>query len=276
MRRALRRIAHGLLGRVGAGPLESPEFRSTVMPHEPTTITTRDGDCPAHVFTPADGRGGPAILFYMDAGGVRPAVLGMAARLADAGYVVLLPDLFYRYGPYGPFDPTEVFKGDVRAILGPLMATTGNATAAEDTGAFLAFLDTRADVRGDKVGAVGFCMGGGMAIAAAGTWPNRFAAVASFHGGNLATDAPDSPHRYAPALEAEVYIAAAAHDDSYPPAMAERLERALGAAQVRYGAEIYPAAHGWMKPDVPAYDEVAAERGWRELLAFFDRTLGGR
>ena len=84
----------------------------------------------------------------------------MAERLSAAGYVVLLPDLFYRFGTYGPFDPKEVFKGDFRAILGPLVITTGNAKAAEDTEAFLAYLDTRADVAGSKVGAVGFCMGG--------------------------------------------------------------------------------------------------------------------
>src|SRR3546814_785294 len=113
----------------------------------------------------------------------------MAQRLADAGYIVLLPDLFYRYGPYGPLVPTEVFKGDVGAILGPLMATTGNVKAAEDTAGFLAYLDTRTDVAGDKVGAVGFCMGGGMAITSAATHSDHFAAVASFHGGDLA-----SPH----------------------------------------------------------------------------------
>jgi carboxymethylenebutenolidase len=243
------------------------------MSHETTTITTRDGKCPAYVFTPAADRNGPAIIFYMDAGGIRPAVLAMAERLSEAGYVVLLPDLFYRYGSYGPFDPKEVFKGDFRAILGPLMATTSNAKAAEDTEAFLACLDGRPDVRGDKVGAVGFCMGGGMAIAAAGTRPDRFAAVASFHGGGLATDAPDSPHTYAPRLKAELYIAAAENDGSYPPAMSERFERALDEAHVQYRAETYPAAHGWMKPDFPVYDETAAERGWHEMLAVFDRIL---
>ncbi|MDO6414965.1 dienelactone hydrolase family protein [Sphingomonas sp. BIUV-7] len=243
------------------------------MPHERTTITTRDGECPADLFTAGDGRPGPAIIFYMDAGGIRPAVRGMAERLADAGYVVLLPDLFYRYGPYGPFDPKELFKGDFRAVIGPLVATTGNVKAAEDSEAFLAYLDGRADVQGDKVGAVGFCMGGGMAIAAAGAWPDRFAAVASFHGGNLATETPGSPHSYAPRLKAELYIAAAENDGGYPPAMAQQFETALNQAQVRYRAETYPAAHGWMKPDFPVYDEAAAERGWREMLAFFDRTL---
>ena len=244
------------------------------MPHEQVTITTRDGECPAHVFTSEPGGHGPAVIVYMDAGGIRPATMAMAERLSATGYVVLLPDLYYRYGAYGPFDPKELFAGDIRAILGPLIATTGNLKAAEDTEAFLGYLDTRSDVAGDKVGAVGFCMGGGMAIAAAGTWPDRFAAVVSFHGGNLASDAPGSPHTYAPKLQAELYIAAAENDGSYPPAMAAQFERALDEAHVRYRAETYPAAHGWMKPDFPVYDEAAAERGWREMLAFFERTLG--
>ena len=208
------------------------------------------------------------------AGGIRPAMLEMATRLADAGYVVLLPDLFYRYGPYGPLVPKEVFKGDVGAILGPLMATTGNDKAAEDTGAFLAFLDTRKDIAGVKIGAVGFCMGGGMAIAAAATYPNRFAAVASFHGGNLATDAPTSPHLLVPGLAAEVYIASADNDDSYPASMAARLEEALTKAGVHYRAEMYAgASHGWMVPDFPVYDPDAADRGWKVMLALFDRTV---
>ncbi len=243
------------------------------MPREDTALTTQDGLCPTHVFS-AEGHGtGPAIVFFMDAGGIRPAVFEMAQRLADAGYLVLVPDLYYRHGAYGPFDPVEVLKGDFRAVLGPLMATTGNAKAARDVGTLLAFLDARRDVEGRKVGAVGFCMGGGMAIAAAGTYPDRFAAVASFHGGNLATDAPDSPHAYAPRLKARLYIAAATNDTSYPPEMAGRLETALREAGVPFQAETYPAAHGWMKPDFPVFDEAAAERGWREMLAFFKREL---
>lgn len=211
----------------------------------------------------------------MDAGGVRTAMLDMAQQLADAGYVVLLPDLFYRYGPYGPFVPKEVFAGDFRALLGPLMATTGNDKAAQDTEAFLAYLDTSDDVAGRKAGAVGFCMGGGMAVASAGTYPDRFAAAASFHGGNLATDAPTSPHLLAPKSMAEVYIAAAENDGSYTPAMAERLERSPMQVGVRYATQTYPAAHGWMMPDFPVYDHAAAERGWGEMLALFGRTLHG-
>ena len=245
------------------------------MPNEHVTIRTHDGDCPSHVMTPTSGGPWPAVIFYMDAGGIRPAMLDMALRLAEAGYVVLLPDLFYRYGPYEAFVPKDVFAGDFRAILGPLMATTGNDKAAEDTEAFLAFLDTRNEVAGDRVGAVGFCMGGGMALAAAGTHPDRFAVAASFHGGNLATDAPTSPHLFAPNLKAEVYIAAAENDGSYPTAMAERFERSLTEAGVRFTTRTYPAAHGWMMPDFPVYDPEAAEHGWSEMLALFRRTLHG-
>lgn len=244
------------------------------MPHERLTIPTSDGECPTFVFTPTSGeRPWPAVIVYMDAGGIRPTLIDMAQRLADAGYVVLLPDIFYRYGPYGPFVPREVFAGDFRAVLGPLMATTDNLKAAQDTGALLAYLATRGDVAGIRIGAVGFCMGGGMAIAAAGTWPKRFAAVASFHGGRLATDDPASPHLLAPQLQAELYIAAAENDASYPPDMAERFEAALDEAGVRYRAETYPAAHGWMKPDFPVYDHDQAERGWSEMLDLFARTL---
>ncbi|MBN3726550.1 dienelactone hydrolase family protein [Burkholderia sp. Ac-20379] len=246
------------------------------MAQEKVDVTTQDGVCPVYVFTGAAARPAPAIVFYMDAGGIRPGAKQMAQRLADAGYVVLLPDLFYRHGAYGPLDPIELFKGDFMAVIGPLMATTGNAKAADDTGALLRYLSTRDDVLGERIGAVGFCMGGGMAIAAAGTYPERFAAAASFHGGNLATDQPDSPHRFAPRLKAEVYIAAADADRLYPPEMAQRFESALDAAGVQYTAETYAgAAHGWMKPDFPVFDAASAERGWATMIGFFDRVLKG-
>jgi carboxymethylenebutenolidase len=243
------------------------------MPYQQVKIRTKDGECPCHVMTPAGTGPWPGVIFYMDAGGIRPGVVAMARRLADAGYVVLLPDMFYRFGAYGPFVPAELFAGDFRAVIGPLMATTGNDKAAEDTAAFLAYLDARGDVAGRKLGAVGFCMGGGMAIAAAGTYPDRFGAVASFHGGNLATDAVTSPHLLAAQIKAEIYIAAAEHDGSYPPEMAARFETALTQAGVRYSADTYAAAHGWMKPDFPVYNHAEAERGWAAMLALFARTL---
>jgi carboxymethylenebutenolidase len=244
------------------------------MAHEQVSIRTKDGDCPAQVLTPERTGSRPAVIMYMDGLGIRPALVGMAERLAENGYVVLLPDLFYRFGEYEPMEPRVVFAGDFRALIGPMMATTDNRKAAEDTEAFIAYLDTRSDVRPPKIGTVGFCMGGGMALTAAGVFPERIAAAASFHGGNLATDAPTSPHVLSPRIKAEVYVAGADHDQSYPPEMAERLERAFTEAGVRHRSETYRgAAHGWMKPDFPVYDEAAAERGWTELLALFERNL---
>jgi carboxymethylenebutenolidase len=154
------------------------------------------------------------------------------------------------------------------------MATTDNHKAAADTAAFLAYLDGRDDVAGKKVGTVGFCMGGGMALSAAGFYPERIAAAASFHGGNLATDLPVSPHLLAPRMKAEVYVAGADNDQGYPPEMAQRLDAALTQAGVRHKCEVYEGKlHGWMKPDMPVFDAKAAERGWKELFALYSRAL---
>jgi len=244
------------------------------MKQEQVSISAKDGPCAAQVFTP-DGAGPwPAVIFYMDAFGIRPAMMEMAGHVASAGYVVLLPDLFYRFGPYGPLAPKEVLAGDFRAIIGPMMSSTDNHKTAEDTAAFLAYLDTRSDVQGKKVGTVGFCMGGGMALTAAGYYPDRVAAAVSFHGGNLATDQPTSPHLLAPKIKAELYVAGADNDHSYPLEMADRLEAALTKAGVKHVCEIYEGmAHGWMKPDMPVYNAGAAERGWGELFALYRRTL---
>jgi len=244
------------------------------MAHEQAIIDMPAGRCRAHVFTPAGKGPWPAIIVYMDAFALRPALFELGQRLANTGYVVLLPDLFYRFGRYDPLVPKELFAADWRAAVGPMMATTDPLKGAEDTGTFLEYLDSRADVTGPKVAVVGFCMGGGMALAAAGRFPDRIAAVASFHGGRLATDAPTSPHLLLPNVQAELYIAGADNDASYPPDMKERLEAAMDEAGVTYRSETYEgAAHGWMKPDFPVYDEEAAERGWREMLALFERTL---
>jgi len=214
------------------------------------------------------------VIFYMDAFGIRPGMIQMATHLAGKGYVVLLPDLYYRFGDYAPLTPSEVLKGDFRATIGPMMASTDNHKAGDDTAAFIAYLDTRADVAGKKIGTVGFCMGGGMALTAAAYHPDRIAAAVSFHGGNLATDQPTSPHLLLPKIKAELYIAIADNDQSYPPAMAQRFEAALKDAGVKHKSELYPGkAHGWMKPDLPVYDAQAAEKGWSELLALYARTL---
>jgi carboxymethylenebutenolidase len=246
------------------------------MSHEQISIRTRDGECPAHVFKPAGPGPWPAAIFYMDGLGIRPTLFQMGRRLADGGYVVLLPDLFYRAGPYAPLEPKTVFaSGDVMGAIGHLFHSTDNRRAAEDSEAFLAYLDTRADVAPGKVGTTGYCMGGAISLTVAGTYPGRIAAAASFHGGNLATDSALSPHRLAPKIKGRIYVASADQDKSYPPEMAERLEQALSDAGVDHRCEIYPGAlHGWTMADFPVYDAPAAERHWRELLALFADRLG--
>ncbi|HVT53537.1 MAG TPA: dienelactone hydrolase family protein [Dongiaceae bacterium] len=248
------------------------------MSHERVSIRTKDGDCPAHVFTPADTQAGkwPAAIFFMDGLAIRPTLFQMGQRLADAGYVVLLPDLFYRAGPYEPLDPKKVFaSGNPREALKHLFSSTDNKRAAEDASAFIAYLDTRKDVAGKAIGTTGYCMGGGMSLTVAGTYPDRVAAAASFHGGNIATDSELSPHLLAPKMKGRIYVAGADKDSSYPPEMAERMEQALSDAHVDHRCEIYPdALHGWTMPDFPIYNEPAAERHWRELTALFKAKLG--
>lgn len=247
------------------------------MSHEEIAVRTQDGTCPVHVFTPREGSGPwPAVIFCMDGLAIRPALIEMGQRMADGGFVVLLPDLFYRAGPYEPLDPKVIFAGgSVREKLGALISTTDTRRAAQDAAAFLAHIDSRSDVKGRKVGTTGYCMGGGIALAIAGTYPDRIAAAASFHGGNLATDEPTSPHLFAPKIKARVYIGVADNDASYPPEMAEQFESALADAGVDYRSELYEGAlHGWTMTDFPIYDEPAAERHWRELFKLFGETLG--
>jgi carboxymethylenebutenolidase len=246
------------------------------MSHEQISIRTRAGECPAHVFKPAGQGPWPAAIFYMDGLGIRPTLFEMGQRLADGGYVVLLPDLFYRAGPYEPLEPKKVFaSGDVMGAIGHLFHSTDNRRAVEDTEAFLSYLDTRGDVAGNKIGTTGYCMGGGISLTVAGTYPDRIAAAASFHGGNLATDSELSPHRLTPKIKGRIYVAGADKDNSYPLEMAKRLENALSDAGVDHRCEIYPGAlHGWTMADFPVYDPPAAERHWRELSALFADRLG--
>jgi len=245
------------------------------MSHEQISVRTRDGDCPVHVFTTQGSGPWPAVIFYMDGLAIRPTLLQMGQRLADAGYLVLLPDLFYRAGPYAPLVPKDVFaSGDVMSVIGHLFRSTDNRRAAEDTEAFLAYLDTRGDVAGRRIGTTGYCMGGGISLTIAGTYPDRVAASASFHGGNLATEADISPHRLVPKMKGRIYVAGADEDRSYPPEMAERLETALSDAGVDHRCEIYAGAlHGWTMADFPVYNEAAAERHWQELLKLFGDCL---
>ncbi len=132
------------------------------MCHEQVSIRTPDGECTAYVFTPSEGGRHPAVIFYMDGLGIRPTIFEMGQRLADYGHVVLVPDLFYRAGPYEALDPKQVFaSGDVRGAIGHLFASTDNRRAGEDTAAFLAYLDGRRTWAGPRSARPGTAWAGG-------------------------------------------------------------------------------------------------------------------
>ncbi len=244
------------------------------MPHAELEIETADGRCPTHVYHP-EGRGPwPAAIVYMDALGVRPAMMEIAERIADAGYYVLLPDLFYRV----EFDASlgmKIFsdpaaREDFRTRVAP---SASAANVMRDTEALLALLAARPNVRSDRIGLTGYCMGGRLALYAAGHFGERVATAASYHGGGLATDAPDSPHRLARRMKARVYVAGAIEDPNFDDAQKARLEQALTEAGVDHTIETYNALHGFVPRDTPVHDEAAEARHWETLLELFSSRL---
>jgi carboxymethylenebutenolidase len=240
-------------------------------------ITTRDGICPSYVYRPGADGPWPAVLVYMDGVGVRPAMLDLARRLSTYGYFVLLPDYFYRAGPYEPMDAKTAFADPAKrkVLMEKFLAPAMQANVMSDTQAYLDYLASEPDVRPGRIGTTGYCRGGFMSLTAAGTYPDRIAATASFHGGRLATDDPESPHLLAPKIRSKVYVAGAIEDASFTDADKARLEDALTRAGVDHKVETYPARHGWVMPDFAVYDAASAERHWRSLVALFDETLKG-
>jgi carboxymethylenebutenolidase len=245
------------------------------------SIPMPDGDARAFVFTPDPTPNGaegpwPAAILYMDAPAIRPAMFEMGERLAQAGYYVLLPDMFWRAGPYPPLDIAKARAGDpeMGALFARLRASTDAPRQMQDTGVWLDWLAKQPQARPGKVGVTGYCMGGGIAVRAAGTFPDRIAVAASFHGGNLATDAEDSPHLLAPKITAKVLVAGADEDGSFDQAQCGRLDAALKAAGLDAEVSIWKGArHGWVPTDMPVYNPEAAERHWRELVKLFDGVL---
>ncbi|HUO22546.1 MAG TPA: dienelactone hydrolase family protein [Caulobacteraceae bacterium] len=240
-------------------------------------IQTRDGVCPSYVYRPEGEGPWPGVILYMDGPGMRPAVQEMAERLASYGFVVLLPDLFYRSGPYAPIDPKVVFTDATlrEAHREKFMSLATPANVVSDTAAFLDALAARPDVKPGPVGVTGYCMGGRLALFVAGHYPERVGAMASYHGGGLANDKPDSPHRLAPKIKAKVYVAGAIQDANFTDEQKQMLETALTEAGVEHTVETYPAKHGWVPRDMPVHDPVEAEHHWRTLVPFLDGALKG-
>ena len=239
-------------------------------------VETPDGTARAVLVTPRGDGPFPAVILFMDVFGIRPALTAMAGRLAGHGHVVLLPDLFWRAGAYGPLAPAVVMGDEAlrRDVFDRLRTTTDAERQGRDTGACLGFLAGLPRVQAGPVGVVGYCMGGGIALRAAALFPDRVAAAAAFHPGRLATDQPDSPHLLADRMRARVLVAGADGDASFPPEEADRLRAALDAAGVANRVTTYAGArHGFVPADTPAHDPDAAERHWVELLALFGETL---
>ena len=246
-------------------------------------IKTPDGTCDAAFIHPKTGSH-PGVLIWPDAFGLRPSMREIAKRIAAEGYSVVVPNPFYRVSK-APFSDASHFNfqnPDDMAKLRPLMASVNAPGNAEkDAAAYVAFLDAQEKVdKARKIGTQGYCMGGPLVVKTAAALPNRVGAGASFHGGGLVTDKPDSPHLLAPKIKARMYFGIASNDDARQPDAKDKLREAFAAAKVPAEIEVYPGAlHGWCVPDmplqngVPIYSKPDAERAWGKLVALYKVAL---
>jgi carboxymethylenebutenolidase len=237
-------------------------------------VTTVDGAMDTRIFDPDNGRRHAVVIVFMDGLGIRPALDDMARRIASNGYFVALPNLFHRSGAFAPFDPASVFGDPAeRQRIMSLIKEVTPARVLADAGTLIERLRSEPSADAARIGTVGYCMGGGPAISVAGAYPDRVLAAASYHGGHLATDAPDSPHVLAAKARGRLYVGCAENDSSFPDSERLKLEAALREAGVPHTIEQYHAAHGFTMTDFPVYDRAAADRHWDTLLALFRESL---
>ena len=239
-------------------------------------IKTADGNCDAALFYPLGNGSWPGAVIFADALGLRPAFRDMGRRLALEGYTVLVPNPFYRtrVAPVlsGPFDFS---KPEDRAKLTDLMAPLTAEVKVRDGTAYIAYLDTLSQVNTKvPIGVSGYCMGGPYTMLIAAAVPARVGASGSFHGGNLVTDKPDSPHLLAPKITANYYFAIATNDDQRQPDAKDKLREAFDAAHHPAKIEVYEScSHGWCVSDGMVYNKAGAERAWGELIALYKTSL---
>jgi carboxymethylenebutenolidase len=267
----------------GLATVTASAVAATPVVETDLAIETPDGTCDAAFIHPPTGAH-PGVLIWPDAFGLRPVMREMGRRLAADGFAVLVPNPFYRLAKaplYESAAKVDFADPPTRARLGPLMASINAAGAAEkDAAVFVAFLDAQSQVdRSRKIGVQGYCMGGALVLRSAAAVPDRIGAAASFHGGGLVTDKPDSPHLLAPRIRARSYFGVAASDDQRQPEAKDKLRAAFVAAQVPIEIEVYPARHGWCVADMPSeagapiYSADDAERAWAKLLALYRSAL---
>lgn len=241
-------------------------------------VQAADGSAQVWVSAPDDGSKHPGVLFFMDAIGLRPRLHDMADRIASWGYVVMVPNVFYRNGPAQVTSPTAPLDSDEArgAFFKEAMPRVNGLTPDQsrpDTDRWLDALASRADVS-TPIGVLGFCMGARLAIRAACDHPDLVTVCAGFHGGGLVGDGPNSPHAGLDRARAEFVFGHADNDSSMPPEAVDRLGEALRAAGLTASNEVYTgASHGYSMSDTAAYDHEATERAFRELREVLDRTL---
>jgi len=216
----------------------------------------------------------PGLLFFTDIWGIRPANIGMARRLAEKGFAVLMPNVVYRYAGIQPDglesdDPEENSKR-----LGGLFASLTPDQMVSDGKAYVDFLLAQKGVKQGKIGVVGYCFTVQMAVRVAAAVPDKIAAAASFHGGFLVTDKPVSPHRILGPIKARLYFGHAVEDSTATPEQVATLEKALRDWHGAFQSEVYEGArHGWTVPGRDVYNELQAERAFEKLVELFDATL---
>jgi carboxymethylenebutenolidase len=258
---------------VGAGiAMMLPQVANAVaVTDADVTVTTPDGSADAYFVHPSSGTA-PGVLVWPDIFGLRPAMRQMGKRLAESGYAVLVVNPFYRVKK----SPTAE-KGAATPLqeLMPLARALNETTQMTDAKAFVAWLDKQPSVaKNRKVGTQGYCMGGPIAFRTAAAVPDRVGAVASFHGGGLVTDQPNSPHLQAAKTQAQFLVAIASNDDQRSPNEKDVLKETFAKANRPAEIEVYAgAAHGWCPPDTSVYNEPQAEKAWSRLLALYGKAL---
>jgi len=246
------------------------------MTQRTVEIQTADGTCPASLSVPSGDGPWPAVVMFPDAGGMRDTMRQMGDRLSALGYVVLVPDFYYRNGPYDQIDMRTAFstKDSAEKLMGMIRGYTVDL-AVRDARTFVDYLESLPEKKQGGVGTTGYCMGGRLSLVTAANLGTQIAAAASFHGGNLANaDDPDSPSHKARDIRAAVYVAGAIEDQSFSDEQKDLLEKSLTEAGVVHTIETYQARHGFAVPDNPSYDEAAAERHWKATEQFFGSALG--
>ena len=238
-------------------------------------IKTPDGICDAYFVHPAKGKF-PGVLIWPDIFGLRPTFKQMATRLAESGYSVLVINPFYRTkrAPTAPDHP-DFNDPPTRQALMTLAGTLNPTTAVTDARAFVAYLDSQPAVdKKRKMGTTGYCMGGPFVLQTAAAFPDRIGAGATFHGGGLVTDKPDSPHLLIPKMKAHYLIAIAENDDMRQPEAKNVLRDSFAKAQLPAEIEVYAGTlHGWCPPDAQVYNHDQAEKAWSRMLVLFSSSL---